>query len=209
MTDHESQMQRLQEYKEFKERETRFTTVTEFKEFCKNNHVFFNQGFGGKIQQLIHTEKEFVDFCLKCCTYDHGDDSFPWFLNDYRHDNEENLLFFKEVPDVENMTEEELETLNAFTSDGEYAGSFPTVPITAYYGDYNQYYDDPFSVVRVDEYKTYPEDTFVVNPTIAAKFPAIVRFVSMDTWDRMGSIKGDDFEIISLKDVEDGIMMFL
>ncbi len=68
---------------------------------------------------------------------------------------------------------------------------------------------DPFEVHRVDDFMTYPPNTFRVNPKTSAKFPAIVRFVSMDTFDRSGSIKGQDLTIISLKALEDGQMMFV
>ena len=60
-----------------------------------------------------------------------------------------------------------------------------------------------------DDYPTYTTDTFRVNPETSEKFPAIVRFVSLDTCDRTGRIRADDLTIISLVDIADKKMMFL
>ena len=138
---------------------------------------------------------------LKCGVMEHGN-YFPWFVNDYDHENDDNHIFFANQESIPDDAE-------CWDVDGEFAGYMPNVPMVAYHVDYNEYYDDPFSVVRDDDFMVYSPNTFRANPKTSAKFPALVRFASMDTFDRMGSIKGNSLEIISLADVEDGKIMFV
>lgn len=210
MAEQENLQRRLQEYQEYKERETRFSTKEEFKKFCSENHVYYPAGFGAYVQRLIRTDEEFIEFMLKCGVMGRYDgDYYPWFVNDYQHDDEDQHLFFVSNPFEDSDTELDTEEIEAWESDGEFSGYMPNVPIVAYHVDYNQFYDDPFSVVRDDDYKTYAPGTFRVNPKTSAKWPAIVRFVSMDDFDRYVSIKGESLSFIPLKDVEDGQIMFL
>ena len=202
MTDQEYTIKRLEEYKEYTSKVTRFKTMEEFKEFTSKNFCYYDTGFGAYIQALITTDAEFIDFMLKCGNITYGEDNFPYFINDYRHNDQNNHIFFAEEPDEDSDAER-------WYSDGEFAGTMPSVAIAGYRVEYNRFFDEPFEVWRNDEFKTYPEGTFRVNPKTSARFPAIVRFVSIDDFDRTGTIKGDALTIISLADVADKKMMMV
>lgn len=192
----------MQQFKERMERETRFKTIQEFKAFAANNYCYYPIGFGATIRQLVSTPEQFIEFCLKCGIHEHGDDFFPWFVNSYRHNDPDQPLYFIDT----NENDERF----TWYSDGEFSGYMPTEVIAhAYCIDYNPYYDEPFCVRRVDDFPVYAPNTFRVNEKILNQLPAIVEYVSVDDFDRCGKVQGENLTIISLKDIEDQVMMFV
>lgn len=191
---------RLREYEEFKKRETRFTTQEEFLEFCKHNFVYYPSNYGAYIQTLVTNDQEFIDFAQRVSIDDWYEDSggLMWFVND-AEDNKY-FDFNKETADPK------------WVVDDEKIEYCPTETVRSFRADYNPYFDDPFSVIEdtPEFYKQiFKPGDLLVKPEIQAKMPFIARFVSHDTFDRMGSIKGHSLEIISLKDVTPGKIMFV
>lgn len=191
---------KLDSYRKFVEREIRFANQHDFLDFCNTHFVYYPPNFGSYIQTLVTTDQEFIEFIQRVSIDDWYDDSggLMWFVN--------------EGPDNQYVTfnqpahEDELED-----EDGNVYHQ-PTVLVESYLADYNPYFDLPFSVVKdtpEQQKKVFAPDALIVNPEISAKMPFIARFVSTDTFDRMGSIKGHTLEIISLADVTPGKIMFL
>ena len=192
--------QRLAEYTDFKKRETRFTTKEQFLDFCKYHFVYYAPDFGSYIQALITTDQQFIDYIQRVCIDDWFEESggLMWFVNE----GPENpyVTFNQDVHDGDMVDEEG----NIYHN--------PTKRVESYYADYNQFYDDPFSVVKDTpefEKNIFAPGALVVKPEISAKMPFIVRFVSHDTFDRLGSIKGNAMEIIPISHLTPGEIMFI
>lgn len=191
---------RLSEYEEFKKRETRFTTKEQFLDFCKDHFVYYAPDFGSYVQALITTDKQFIKYIQRVCIDDWFEESggLMWFVNE-GPDNPY-VTFNQEINDVDLID--------------EFGDVFhtPTVTVESYRADYNQFYDDPFSVVKDTpefEKNIFAPGALVVKPEISAKMPFIARFVSHDTFDRLGSIKGNALEIIPISNLNPGEIMFI
>lgn len=192
--------QRSEEYEEFKKRETRFATKEQFLDFCKDHFVYYAPDFGSYIQSLITTDRQFIKYIQRVCIDDWFEESggLMWFVNE-GPDNPY-VTFNQEIND-EDLVDEEGNIYHT-----------PTVTVESYRADYNQFYDDPFSVVKdVPEFEKniFAHGTLVVKPEISAKMPFIARFVSHDTFDRLGSIKGNSLEIIPISNLTPGEIMFI
>jgi len=192
-------IERLKEYQEFVSRETRFDTAEEFLEFCKTHFVYYRPDFGAWIQTLIQTEEDFIQYIQRVCIDDWFEDSggLMWFVNN-QHE-QEYVTFNQET------------ALEEWELDGE-PGYSPTEIVESYYAEYNPYFDKPFAVIKDPagyEKKIFKSGDIKVRPEICAKMPFIARFVSHDSFDRMGSIKGNDLQIIPLNEIESGKIMFI
>lgn len=192
--------QRLKEYEEFKKRETRFATSEQFLDFCKDHFVYYAPDFGSYIQALIATDQQFIDYIQRVCIDDWFEESggIMWFVNE--GEDNDYVSFNQEIND-EDMVDEEG---NVYYS--------PTETVESYRVDYNQFFDDSFSVIKDDpefQKKIFAPGALVVKPEIQAKMPFIARFVSHDTFDRMGSIKGNAMEIIPISNLTPGEIMFV
>ena len=185
---------RLKEYEEYEAKTTRFKTHDELVEFSKNNFVFYPAGFGYNIQSLITTEKEFKDFVQRCCI--HVMDNLIWFAD---CGGNEYLSFNPDPADTGWIHES---YLNDEIIEEEFTPE-PALPITGYCVDVNPYFEEPFSVTATD-INIYRDDILVVNPEVLKQLPALVRFCSMDDFDRMGSIKGEQLEIIPMAEIVQG-----
>lgn len=191
---------RVAEYVEFKKRETRFTTKEQFLDFCKEHFVYYAPDFGSWIQALITTDQQFIEYIQRVCIDDWFDESggIMWFVNE-GPDNDY-VTFNQEVNDGDWVDE-----------DGNITPS-PTERVESYRADYNRFFDDPFSVIQdTEEFQKniFAPDVLVVKPEISAKMPFIARFVSHNTFDRMGSIKGNALEIIPISNLNPGEIMFI
>ena len=190
--------QRLKAYGEYIKREKRFKTHQEFLDFCSKHFCYYPAGFGSYIQTLITNEKQFIDFIQRVCIDDwyHNSGGIMWFANE----GENEYVDFLDSSD------------NPITDDCD-EGIDPEVCLVETYKiDYNPFYDEPFScVLDTPEYtkKIFGYHQLKVKPEIIAKMPFIARYVSVDDFDRMGSIKGETLEIISLNDVKENVLMFL
>lgn len=72
-------------------------------------------------------------------------------------------------------------------------------------------FDKPLCVIKDEpEYtkKVFKQNVLKVKPRMKAKMPFVARFVSVNTCDRIGSLKGLTLEIISLSEVKVEDMMF-
>jgi hypothetical protein len=192
--------QRLEEYQKFVARETRFATEQEFLEFSKDKFVYYKPDFGMHIQSLVATNKDLIDFIQRVCIDDWYEDSggSMWFVNDSSAN--QYVDFNPETAQVEWIIDDE---------DEEYR---PTELVESYYVDYNPFYDKPFAVIKdapEDRKMVFKDGDLIVKPEISAKMPFIARFVSHDTFDRLGSIKGWAMDIIQLKDLASGKIMFV
>jgi hypothetical protein len=189
----------IQAYKKMLENEIRFETLGEFIEFSNNNFVFYPLGFGYRIQTLIETEEQFIDFVQRACIEErHVKDGFGlmWFVNDYTEFDK----YFEYVGGVSHQESNHL-------LDGETEIYEPTELITAYSAEYNEYFEKRFAVHKT-QIKIFAKGTLKVKQRIIDKMPFIARFCSMDTYDRCGSIKGNDMEIIAMSDIKAGQVCF-
>lgn len=191
--------QRLEEYQDYVSRETRFDTQEEFLEFCKTHFVYYPPDFGAWIQTLINTEEDFIQYIQRVCIDDwfEGSGGLMWFVN--------------------TQTQQDYVTFNGETAHEEWEmddgpGYSPTEVVESYCAEFNPYFDKPFAAIKDPagyEKKIFKAGDIKVRPEICAKMPFIARFVSHDTFDRMGSIKGNDLQIIPLKEIESGKIMFI
>ena len=188
---------RLRQFEEYQKRETRFSTQEEFLAFCKEHFCYYPPDFGAWIQTLITNDQEFIDYVQRVCVDDwyEGSGGLSWVLNE-AEDNP-----YVEIDTIED--DDELDDANfEIVSD----------PVESYKIDYNPYFDQPFAVIkdRPEHQKRLIKPEHIrVRPEIQQKMPFIARFVSHDTFDRMGSIKGNQLDIIQLSELEPGKIMFL
>ena len=194
---------RLREYEEFTKRETRFATQEEFLEFCENHYVYYPPDFGSYIQTMVTTDDEFIQFIQRVCIDDWYPDSggLMWFVN---KGFDEYVEFNGDMSNIENTEECDF--------DEDECDYSPTELVESYRADYNPYFDAPFSVIKdtpEHQKKIFKQGDIKVKPEISARMPFIARFVSHDTFDRMGSIKGNAFEIFSLNEMKPGKIMFV
>ena len=71
----------------------------------------------------------------------------------------------------------------------------PRLLTDAYVADYNPYFDEPFEVTK-SKALLYDTDQLALREKMTA--PCIAMCSSVDTFDRSGSIKGDNITIIPL-----------
>lgn len=193
--------QRLKEYGEYIKREKRFKTRDEFLKFCSKHFCYYPSGFGSYIQTLITTENQFIDFIQRACIIDWYENSggIMWFANG-------GVSEYVDFVDYKG-------NLIADNVDDDFEGIEPEICLTETYKiDYNPFYDDPFAcILDKPEYtkKIFGYHQLKVKPEIIAKMPFIARYISVDDFDRMGSIKGETLEIISLNEVKENVIMFL
>lgn len=190
----------LKAYEDYIKREHRFDTREEFLEFCSKNFCYYPSGFGAYIQTLITNEKQFKDFIQRVCIehwieYSGG---IQWFAN-------EGINEYVDFVDSDgNVIDDE-------SYDGD--GIDPCVCLTETYKiDYNPFYDKSYScVLDKPEYtkKIFADEQLKVKSKIVAKMPFIARFISIDDFDRMGSLKGQTLEIIPLAEAKENVIMFL
>lgn len=192
--------QRLREYEEYIKREKRFKSRNEFLKFCSNQFCYYPSGFGSYIQTLITSENQFIDFIQRVSIDDWYDNSggIMWFAN-------EGVSEYVDFVDCNG---------NVITeTDDDFEGIEPEICLTETYKiEYNPFYDDPFAcILDKPEYtkKIFAYHQLKVKPEIVAKMPFIARYVSVDDFDRMGSVKGQTLEIISLNEVKENVIMFL
>lgn len=189
----------LAEYQEYVKNMRRFKTQEEFLEFSRHNFVFYRDDLGMRLQQVIETEEQFVNFLQRCCMLSHPIDDNPWLMwlvNDYRVVEEylqpTEQLLQRHASKVESGLDEDV-----WLVDGEEIQYSPDQTIEAWQADYNEYFDEPFEVHKTSTKVFLPGD-FSVKERYKAKMPFLARFVSHNTWDRGGSIKGQDLDIIPL-----------
>lgn len=191
-----SDEERLAEFEEREARTTRFKTHEEFLEFSKDNFVYYPHGFGYQIQALVNNEPQFKDFIQKCCL----EPQYNMWLAD---------LFENEYITF-NPTEEDTGYSHESYFDAELVEyeftPLPTKELVGYEVDVNPYFEDGPIAVTQETIKIYENDRLVIKPEVLEKLPALVRFYSVDDFDRLGSIKGDKLEIISLKDLHNGLI---
>lgn len=176
--------ERLKEYLEYKKRITEFQTEEEFKKFCKNSFCYYPYGFGYRIVQRIETEEQFIDFCMKCGIVGTCNMFIPWLVNE---GNQEYL----EWKDLEEDDE------------------FDTIKVNGYEIGFNPYDDNQIQVYDMGEIEIVDKNCLSVTEEVKNKLPALVMYVSQDTFDRCGTIKGDSLDIFSLKDLESPVMTFI
>ena len=198
--------QKLKSYESYIKRETRFSTQEEFLDFCSKNFCYYPSGFGAYIQTLITTENQFIDFIQRVCIEDwhEGSGGIMWFAN-------EGVNEYVDFVDSNGNIVTEFDDCDAGCDD-DFIGIEPEICLETYKIDYNQFYDAPFAcVLDTPEHskKIFGYNQLTVKSEIVTKMPFIARFISMDDFDRMGSIKGQTLEIISLNEVKENVIMFL
>ena len=194
----------LEAYRVYKENMRRFKTLEELVEFSRHNFVFYPDDFGMRLQQVIETEEQFVNFLQRCCMLNHeiGDNPWlMWIVNEYSSVLEEYLsptdqLIARRSEKIGSDSDEDV-----WYSDGEEPEYGPDQTIEAWCAEYNPYEDLRFSVHKTQTKVFLPGD-FQVKDRYKEKMPFIARFVSHNTWDRLGSIKGQDLDIIPLADLQ-------
>lgn len=194
----------IQAYKDRVSKEKRFSTLEEFLEFSRENFVFFPQDMGMRLQQLIQTEQQFIDYLQRVCLTKFGNSWSMWLV-------EEGLEkgYVKPTQQLrdrrQNVLEDTGDDQDAWIIDGEYVEYGPDQEIEAWVADYNQYFDKPFEVYP-ERIKVFKPGDLKVPQEYKDKMPFLARFVSHDTFDRCGSIQGSDLEIIPIKSLHNDVI---
>lgn len=169
----------LQEYR--LEQQLSVRTSDEVKQLSKTSPVFWFFGENVPIQALITTEAEFIDFMNKCgVKKSYGTNTLVWIVDDEFGIFDKYLYFRNPSEDDEDFYRT------------------PTVSIVGYSCEYNQYYDKPFRINPIEVLVFSTETEIGVHPHILEKLPAVVTFVSQDSFDRAGDVVMCDFRIHSL-----------
>lgn len=181
--------QQLDEYLEWKRRVTRFDNEDTFLEFCSRNFVYYPPDFGHYIQTLITTDDQLIEFAQRV-SIDDTDPSNTWMW--FQREDDNHLFDFDETDSDVIPT--------------------PTELVRSYVVDYNPYDDQVLGVIEdiPSHYKKkFAPGKITVKPEIRQKMPFIASFISHDTFDRYGSIKGNRFEIIPLANVKENVITFI
>lgn len=193
------------EIAEYKANEKRFATHEEFVEFSRNNFVFFQDDFGMRVQQLIETEEQFVNYLQRVCMIHHGAEWLMWLTND----PDVMAEYVTPTQQLVDRSDQRLEETgeNPYTWGNEDAECYyrPDLEIEAWQADHNRFYDEPLEVHRTTVRVFQPGD-LEVTEKYKAKMPFLARFVSHNTFDRCGSIKGTDLDIIPLKTLTNDVI---
>lgn len=187
--------QRMKSFRDYLKNETRFSNPDEFLAFCKDHFCYYPPDFGYWIQTVVTNDQEFIDFIQRVSidNWFDGSGGLMWFVNQ-AEDNP--------YVDLDSVDDEDDESVNP---------DILTEPVESYRIDYNEFYEQPFAVIKdkPENYKRLVKRECIrVRPEIQQKMPFIARFVSHDTFDRMGSIKGNDLDIIPLSELKPGQIMF-
>lgn len=160
--------------------------------------VFYRYGEGYKIRAYIETEDQFIDFVQKAGLIDLWGMVVPFFVND---STEFDLWFeYKET-----VKTSDFDTAEFFSFEDEEENEinrtfFPTVKKNALTCTYNEFFEKPYRI-RKEEVLVYDQDDIRVKDDVKRKFPCVVEFVSEDTFDRHGTVKGHSLSIIELKEL--------
>lgn len=172
-------------------------TREEFIALTETQDVFYEYGDGYAIEAYIQNEKEFIDFVQKCGLIELFGHWVPFFVN--YQDDFDSWFYYKDTVKRSNL--DTVETIG-FDDDElieERNHFFPTVKKEGLVATYNEYFTDAPFRIRKRTARIYDQDDIGVLPEVIEKFPAVVSFVSQDTFDRLGSIEGCQLEIISMK----------
>lgn len=192
----------IAEYQAFqKEKLLSLSTHEELVKFSKQNPVFWWYGEGLRIQALISTEVEFIDFIQKCGVTKLWGNVVPFWVSDDECGVFKKHLYFKDT-----VASSKHDTIETLTIDGELAWEsevqrFPTRIVKGYECTYNEYFDKPFRINEIEVLTFSPETDIGVKPEIIAKFPAVVTFLSQDSFDRLSGLEVCDLRIHSLKEL--------
>lgn len=187
MTDHSFAERRLREFEEHQARVTRFATHEEFNQFCSQHMVVFPQGMEYQIAQTCNNEHDLIRFLQTCAM------QFDEVEAVYRP--MERLADFCSVMGQE----DDVEFVDTLEFDGVPVETQchykPRLLVDVYVADYNPYYDEQFEVTK-SRALLYDTDQIVLREKMTA--PCITMCSSVDSFDRMGSVKGDNITIIPL-----------
>ena len=194
----------IQAYKDRVAKEKRFSTSEEFLEFSRENFVFFQQGLGMRLQQLIQTEQQFIDYLQRVCLTKFGGSWCMWLAGEGL--DKGYIRPSKQLKDRrEELLEKTGEDNDAWLLDGEHIEYGPDQEISAWCADYNEYFDKPFEVYP-ERIKVFKPGDLEVPQEYKDKMPFLARFVSHDTFDRCGSMRGSDLEIIPIKSLHSDVI---
>jgi hypothetical protein len=195
----------LSEYQEYVKNMRRFKTHEEFLEFSRHNFVFYRDDLGMRLQQVIENEEQFVNFLQRCCMLNYPIEDNPWLMwlvNDPR-------VVEEYLSPTEQLIQRHASNTglneDVWIVDGEELQYYPDQPIEAWQADYNEYFEEPFEVHKTSTKVFLPGD-FSIKEEYKSKMPFLARFVSHNTWDRAGSIKGQDLDIIPLSSLNKDVI---
>lgn len=165
------------------------STIEEFQKFCEEHYCIYEYGFGYNIVQLITNDEEFIEFMLKCAIVHICNNTYlPYFLN------EQNFEYL----DINKELTEDVDEYD----DGTLVTDDDVDIIPAYIIYYNSWSEQPFEFHKIEKYPKIKSSLFSVNPEVKKKFPAVVKCYSVDSFDRLGTIKGCTIDIIPLNEIE-------
>lgn len=197
----------LAAYRIYMKNMRRFKTSEEFVEFSRHNFVFYKDDLGMRLQQVIETEEQFISFLQRCCMHYYEADDTPWIM--WLVNSDEAMRKYvrptQQLVDRVNRRIEEEGEAEAWLLDDEEVYYSPDHKIEAWQADYNQFYDEPFEVHKT-EVKVFLPGDLEVTEEYKAKMPFLARFLSLNTFDRMGSIEGQDLEIIPLSTLTNDVI---
>ena len=174
-------------------------TAEEFISLTETNDVFYHYGEGYAIRAYIETEEQFIDFVQKVGIIHLWNMYVPFFVNDQSDFDE-----WFEYKDTVRTSDLDTEETISWGLDGDEEcvsrTFYPTVKKDALTCTYNHFYDKPYRI-RKESVMVYGMEDIKVKDEVKKKFPCVLTFISQDTFDRCGGIKGHSLSIISMADL--------
>lgn len=176
-------------------------TIDELKQFAENNIICYPRGEGMRIRAYIETEQQLADFLQRAAVSSSYDGfNVPSFV----HDPSRFEQLFEYLPTVV-RTERDMVGTVQFNDDDPVEVSrtiYPSVATDVYMVSYNQFFEDkPFRINREKVYFYQYGRDIKLKADIVEQLPAVVSFVSVDTFDRMGSIVGENLTFDKLSEL--------
>lgn len=185
------------EYQAFTDRmqkTTRFSTQEDLDAFNANNVVFYPEGFGYKVWFIVETVEQYLDLIQRCIVSSIHGRNVPWFINDWNGSESEWVEFAGAVDGRD----------PAWYMDDSCVAYDPNVEVIAYAVDYNQYFDQPYEVYKTTMFK-FADGELRMPEHLVVQLPFIMTVTSVDTFDRCGSIKGNNINVAPLANIKPGV----
>ena len=177
--------QQRKDYEEYQAHATRLSTIEAVAEFKKRNDVFYPEGFGYKVCFKIEDEETYINVIQRCVMVRINDEWVPWFVDTW-DGKSNNWIEFTASTDARDPE---------WILDGEDEVFAPSVELTSHKFDINQYFEQPFEMYET-AIKVYAPGELRMPDHLKHKLPFTLVCTSLDTFDRMGSIKGNTLDVI-------------
>lgn len=177
--------QQRKDYEDYQAHATRLSTIDEVAEFKKENDVFYPEGFGYRVCFKIEDEETYISVIQRCVMVRINEDWVPWFVDTW-DGKSNNWIEFTSTVDGRDPE---------WILDGEDEVFAPSVEVCSYKFDINEYFEQPFEMYRT-VIKVYAPGELRMPESLKQKLPFTLICTSIDTFDRMGSIKGNMLDVI-------------